>query len=41
MKEAFYSEIQGILENARSNAYRAVNFAMVEAYWRIGERIVA
>ena len=41
MKEAFYSEIQGILENARSNAYRAVNFAMVEAYWRIGERIIA
>lgn len=41
MKEAFYSEIQGILENARSNAYRAVNFAMVEAYWKIGERIVA
>lgn len=41
MKEAFYSDIQGILESARSNAYRAVNFAMVEAYWRIGERIVA
>ena len=38
MKEAFYSDIQGILESARSNAYRAVNFAMVEAYWRIGER---
>lgn len=41
MNEAFYSEIQRILENARSNAYRAANFAMVEAYWRIGERIVA
>ena len=41
MKEAFYSDIREILESARSNAYRAVNFAMVEAYWRIGERIVA
>jgi predicted nuclease of restriction endonuclease-like (RecB) superfamily len=33
-------EIQQILENARSNAYRAVNFEMVKAYWEIGKVIV-
>jgi predicted nuclease of restriction endonuclease-like (RecB) superfamily len=33
-------EIQQILETARSNAYRAVNFAMVKAYWEIGRIIV-
>jgi len=36
----FYSEIKGILANARKKAYSAVNFAMVEAYWLIGQRIV-
>jgi len=35
-----YSDIKQILENARSSAYRAVNFAMVQAYWNIGKRIV-
>ncbi len=33
-------EIQQILGNARSNAYKAVNFAMVKAYWKIGRVIV-
>jgi len=32
--------IHQILETARSNAYRAVNFAMVKAYWEIGRIIV-
>jgi predicted nuclease of restriction endonuclease-like (RecB) superfamily len=36
----FYSEIKTILAEARSKAYTAVNFAMVEAYWFIGKRIV-
>lgn len=36
----FYSEIKDILANAREKAYSAVNFAMVEAYWLIGKRIV-
>ena len=36
----FYSEIKDILANARKKAYSAVNFAMVEAYWLIGKRIV-
>ncbi|MDD6910556.1 PDDEXK nuclease domain-containing protein [Actinobacillus minor] len=33
-------EIKQILANARQKAYTAVNSAMVEAYWKIGERIV-
>ena len=36
----FYSSIRGILSEARQKAYSAVNFAMVEAYWHIGRRIV-
>lgn len=38
--EDFYSSIQAIIAQARQNAYSAVNFAMVEAYWQIGKRIV-
>ena len=36
----FYQSIAEILRAARANAYRAVNFAMVEAYWHIGRMIV-
>lgn len=36
----FYSAIQAIVEKARQKAYSAANFAMVEAYWQIGQRIV-
>jgi len=35
-----YEKIKNVLENARTNAYRAVNFAMVSAYWQIGKIIV-
>lgn len=35
-----YVKIKAILEEARNNAYRAVNFAMVQAYWHIGQLIV-
>lgn len=35
-----YGEIKAILESARSQAFRAVNFAMVQAYWNIGRVIV-
>ena len=34
-----YDSIKDILELARSRAYAAVNFAMVEAYWNIGRLI--
>jgi len=38
--EATYREIREILNEARANAYRAVNTAMVHAYWHIGRVIV-
>lgn len=36
---AIYNDVKLILENARSTAIRSVNFSMVVAYWKIGERI--
>lgn len=36
----FYQSVAEILRAARTNAYRAVNFAMVEAYWNVGRMIV-
>jgi hypothetical protein len=36
----FYTEIKQIIKEARAKAYNAVNYAMVEAYWLIGRRIV-
>ncbi|MBM4135691.1 MAG: DUF1016 domain-containing protein [Nitrospira sp.] len=38
--ESIYRRVREILETARSSAYRAVNFAMVQAYWHIGRVIV-
>lgn len=38
--ESIYNRVREILETARSSAYRAVNFAMVQAYWHIGMVIV-
>lgn len=37
---AFHRDIKNILEQARGKARSAVNAAMVEAYWLIGQRIV-
>ena len=37
---SFHSDIKNILEQARHKARSAVNAAMVEAYWLIGQRIV-
>ena len=34
------SDIKTIIDSFRSQAFRAVNVAMVAAYWKIGERIV-
>jgi len=36
----FIAQIKEIIFAARQKAYTAVNFAMVEAYWLIGKRIV-
>jgi predicted nuclease of restriction endonuclease-like (RecB) superfamily len=36
----FYDSIAQVLRAARCNAYRAINFVMVEAYWSVGRMIV-
>lgn len=38
--EDIYSEIRDTLLSSRHQAYNAVNFAMVQAYWQIGRIIV-
>ncbi|MBI5181000.1 MAG: DUF1016 domain-containing protein, partial [Nitrospirae bacterium] len=40
LDKRFFADIRQIIEQARQKAYSAVNFAMVEAYWHIGKRIV-
>ena len=35
-----YSEIRNTLVSSRNQAYHAVNFAMVQAYWNVGRIIV-
>ena len=40
LNPAFLNEIRDMLRQARQRAYAAVNFVMVETYWRIGQRIV-
>jgi len=35
-----FEDVRHILAEARRRAYSAVNFVMVEAYWKIGRRIV-
>ncbi len=37
---ALYISVKSILDTARTNAFRAVNTAMVDAYWHIGRTIV-
>ena len=34
------ADIREVLLSARKTAYKAVNFAMVSAYWNVGRRIV-
>jgi len=36
----FFQDIKSILQLARDNAYKSINFIMVEAYWNIGKKIV-
>jgi len=40
IEKSFFSEIKSILDAARNKAYSAINFAMIEAYWNVGRRIV-
>lgn len=37
--ETLYNSVKQILQSARQTAYKAVNFAMVNAYWQIGKMI--
>lgn len=39
-EDPFFCSIREILAEARRKAATSVNFIMVEAYWRIGERII-
>ena len=36
----FYNDIKDILQTARNNTYKQINFIMVEAYYNIGKQIV-
>lgn len=40
LDDEFYGSIKQILTSARNNAYHAVNFTMVQTYWKIGKSIV-
>jgi predicted nuclease of restriction endonuclease-like (RecB) superfamily len=40
LSKSYVTEIKQILKDARAKAYNAVNYAMVEAYWLIGKRVV-
>jgi len=37
---SFFNDIRKLLQSARQKTYMAINFAMVDAYWHIGKRIV-
>ena len=37
--DTLYRNIRDTLSKARSKVYVAINFAMVEAYWSIGQQI--
>lgn len=39
-QDSLFREIRAVLKSARSSAYRAVNSAMVQAYWQVGRLIV-
>jgi len=40
LENELYLNVKEILAKARENAFKAVNFAMVEAYWNVGKLIV-
>ncbi|MDE5877281.1 MAG: PDDEXK nuclease domain-containing protein [Muribaculaceae bacterium] len=40
MMESLVTEIRSIIESARANAVRSVDFCRVQMYWQIGRRIV-
>ncbi len=40
LQAQFIDEIKQIVQQARKQAYSAINSAMIEAYWKLGKRIV-
>ena len=40
IEKSIYLSIKELLTKAREKAYKAVNFAMVEAYWNVGKLII-
>ena len=40
LQQSLIADVKSIINAARGKAYATVNFAMVEAYWHIGFRIV-
>jgi len=40
LRNEFYQSVADVLHAARSKAYRAIDFTMVEAYWNVGRIIV-
>ena len=36
---SFFSEVRQIIDEARNNAVRSVDFCRVQMYWNIGRRI--
>ena len=39
ISKSFYSDVKGIIQDARAEAVRSVDFQRVLMYWRLGERI--
>jgi transposase InsO family protein len=40
LRSEFVSDIRGIIETAKNNAIRSIDYQRVTMYWRMGERIV-
>jgi hypothetical protein len=40
IEKNFIEDIKFIVNSGRNRTYAAINFYMVETYWKIGERIV-
>jgi hypothetical protein len=40
IETSLFADVLQILRTARQKTYSTINFAMVEAYWHIGKRIV-
>jgi hypothetical protein len=39
-EQRFFADIAQILQTGRNQSYRAVNIAMLQTYWQLGQRIV-